>query len=129
MTSDRGPIETISAVTLAVAEMARSVAFYESLGFRLRYGGPEASFTSFDLRDGYLNLAAGEPPQAGAWGRVILYVDDVDAQYARAIEAGFEPEAPPRDAPWGERFFHLRDPDGHELSFARPLPGAAPAED
>jgi uncharacterized glyoxalase superfamily protein PhnB len=26
----------------------------------------------------------------------------------------------PRDAPWGERYFHMRDPDGHELSFARP---------
>jgi len=27
----------------------------------------------------------------------------------------------PRDAAWGERFFHLTDPDGHELSFAWPL--------
>jgi hypothetical protein len=22
---------------------------------------------------------------------------------------------------WGERYFHLTDPDGHALSFARPL--------
>jgi uncharacterized glyoxalase superfamily protein PhnB len=29
----------------------------------------------------------------------------------------------PADAPWGERYFHVRDPDGHELSFARPLAG------
>jgi uncharacterized glyoxalase superfamily protein PhnB len=27
----------------------------------------------------------------------------------------------PTDAPWGERYFHLRDPDGHELSFAKLL--------
>jgi uncharacterized glyoxalase superfamily protein PhnB len=27
-------------------------------------------------------------------------------------------EAPPRDAEWGERFFHLTDPEGHGLSFA-----------
>ncbi len=27
----------------------------------------------------------------------------------------------PRDAEWSERFFHTDDPDGHELSFARPL--------
>ena len=26
-----------------------------------------------------------------------------------------------RDAEWGKRFFHLTDPDGHELSFAWPL--------
>ena len=48
MSDERGPIETISAVTLAVTDMARSFAFYESLGFRLRYGGPDAAFTSFD---------------------------------------------------------------------------------
>jgi len=23
----------------------------------------------------------------------------------------------PRDASWGERYFHMPDPDGHELSF------------
>jgi hypothetical protein len=32
----------------------------------------------------------------------------------------------PRDAEWGERFFHLIDPDGHELSFARPLLAVSP---
>jgi uncharacterized glyoxalase superfamily protein PhnB len=30
---------------------------------------------------------------------------------------------PPRDAQWGERFFHVTDPDGHEISFAWPLEG------
>jgi len=30
----------------------------------------------------------------------------------------------PKDAPWGERFFHVTDPDGHEISFAEPLPVA-----
>ena len=121
MSADRGPIETISAVTLAVTDMARSFAFYESLGFRLRYGGPDAAFTSFELGDGYLNLQPARTPPAPGWGRVILYVDDVDAMHARAVGLGYEPEAPPRDASFGERFFHLRDPDGHELSFARPL--------
>jgi uncharacterized glyoxalase superfamily protein PhnB len=53
---------------------------------------------------------------------VIFHVHDVDALHARALAAGLAPEAPPRDAEWGERYFHLRDPDGHELSFARPLP-------
>jgi len=126
-----GPIETISAVTLATADMVRSCAFYRALGFRVRSGGPDAAFTSFELRDGSLNVSAGEGPphgslagsSAGSWGRVIIYVEDVDALHARALEAGLRPEAPPRDAPWGERFFHLRDPDGHELSFARPLAG------
>jgi uncharacterized glyoxalase superfamily protein PhnB len=37
------------------------------------------------------------------------------------IAAGYRPDTAPRDAEWGERFFHLTDPDGHELSFACPL--------
>jgi catechol 2,3-dioxygenase-like lactoylglutathione lyase family enzyme len=55
------------------------------------------------------------------WGRVIFYFADVDALYDHALAAGYQPATAPRDAEWGERFFHLTDPDGHELSFARPL--------
>jgi uncharacterized glyoxalase superfamily protein PhnB len=29
-------------------------------------------------------------------------------------------ENEPMNATWGERFFHLKDPDGYELSFAQP---------
>lgn len=104
--------------------MNRSVKFYESLGFIVRAGGEDADFTTFDLGSTSLNLIAGE--MAGAakwWGRVIFYVADVDALYALASMMALKPHAPPRDAPWGERFFHITDPDGHELSFARPLEG------
>jgi catechol 2,3-dioxygenase-like lactoylglutathione lyase family enzyme len=119
------PLESISAVTLATSDMAASVAFYESLGFPRRYGGPEADFTSFLVGPGYLNvqLDPDGAPVGRVWGRVIFWVDDVDAMYERALAAGHRPEAEPADAPWGERYFHLRDPDGHELSFARPLDG------
>jgi catechol 2,3-dioxygenase-like lactoylglutathione lyase family enzyme len=121
--------ESISAVTLMVSDMARAVAFYRSLGFVLRYGGEDAPFTSFTVGRGFLNLqradgppqAKATPPRSTGWGRVILYVSDVDAMYDHALSLKLRPEAPPRNAPWGERFFHLRDPDGHELSFARPL--------
>ena len=37
------------------------------------------------------------------------------------INAGLEPSFAPADAPWGERYFHIKDPDGHELSFAKPI--------
>lgn len=103
--------------------MGRAVAFYEMIGFRLLYGGGSADFTSFAVGPGFLNLQPDAARTAGEriWGRVIFHVDDVDAMYRRVVEAGFRPEAAPADAPWGERYFHLRDPDGHELSFARPI--------
>jgi catechol 2,3-dioxygenase-like lactoylglutathione lyase family enzyme len=118
---DRPRFRTISAVTLATHDMARAVRFYRALGFQLA-GGATTAFTSFVLGEGHLNLIAA-PPEArwGWWGRVIIHVEDVDALHARALSAGLAPHAEPRDAEWGERYFHVTDPDGHELSFARPV--------
>jgi catechol 2,3-dioxygenase-like lactoylglutathione lyase family enzyme len=124
VSTDHEPVlERISAVTLLTIDMARAVAFYQALGFHMLYGGPEAPFTSFRIGDGYLNLQLDPVglPRTETWGRVIMYVDDVDAMYRRALAAGIRPENPPADASWGERYFHVRDVDGHELSFARPL--------
>ncbi len=113
----------ISAVTLATHDMARAVRFYRGLGFDVASGGETAPFTSFAVGPGYLNLIAAAPDRRWAWwGRVIVHVDDVDRFYDRVRAQGLAPEAPPRDAEWGERYFHLLDPDGHELSFAQPLP-------
>ena len=115
-------IEAVSAVTLATHDMARAVRFYRALGFELAHGGVAATFTSFRAGGGYLNLMAQPAGRQWAWwGRVIFHCADVDALHARAIAAGYQPQAAPRDAEWGERFFHMTDPDGHELSFAWPL--------
>lgn len=115
-------IETISAITLGTHDMRRAVGFYRSLGFEVLHGGETSSFTSFRVGSGYLNLIAQpEDKRWSWWGRIIFYVSDVDAQYDRAVAAGWQPSTMPRDAEWGERYFHLSDLDGHELSFARPL--------
>jgi catechol 2,3-dioxygenase-like lactoylglutathione lyase family enzyme len=118
----RVSIESISATTLATHDMARSVRFYRDLGFELNYGGEEAAFTSFVVGTSYLNVVVAAPDRSWFWwGRVIFHVSDVDAVYERAVRRGLSPQFPPCDATWGERYFHITDPDGHELSFARPL--------
>jgi catechol 2,3-dioxygenase-like lactoylglutathione lyase family enzyme len=123
MDGSPGHIESIDAVTLATADMRASTAFYRALGFELVVGGTDAAFTTYRVGSGFLNiqLDAAHAPIPAIWGRVIFWVDDVDAIYARAIAAGYAPTAAPADAAWGERYFHVHDPDGHELSFARPL--------
>jgi catechol 2,3-dioxygenase-like lactoylglutathione lyase family enzyme len=115
-------IEKISAITFRVVNMKASVDFYgNGLGMELLYGGERASFSSLrasDSASAILNLEQGDSmPQ---WGRLIFHVTDVDAFWTHLRQKGFDPEVP-QDAPWGERYFHMRDPDGHELSFARPL--------
>ena len=102
--------------------MAAAVRFYRLVGFEMLYGGEVAGFTSFRAGTSFLNLIAAPADREWSWwGRVIFYESDVDALYERLVAAGIRPQAPPRDAEWGERFFHVSDPDGHEISFARPL--------
>lgn len=111
----------LSAITLATADMRASVEFYRALGFEVAHGGPGASFTTFVAGpDAYLNLVLSERPVQW-WGRAIFWVDDVDATYRQAMEAGLRPQSEPADATWGERYFHITDPAGHEISIARPL--------
>ena len=115
-------IGCISAITLATHDMGRAVRFYRALGFIVRSGGEGASFTSLHAGLSYLNLIAQRAERRWSWwGRVIFHVADVDAFHERARSAGLRPDGAPENASWGERFFHLTDPDGHELSFATPL--------
>jgi catechol 2,3-dioxygenase-like lactoylglutathione lyase family enzyme len=60
------------------------------------------------------------------FGRIIFHTDDVDKLYHQLKHdkyisklTTFENE--PTDAAWGERFFHMRDPDDYRLSFAQPI--------
>jgi catechol 2,3-dioxygenase-like lactoylglutathione lyase family enzyme len=114
-------VEKISAVTFRVADMKESVRFYRDvLGMELLYGGEGACFSSLRAKDpqsAILNLEQGDP--RARWGRLIFHVADVYTFWSHLKEKGFNPEVP-RDASWGERYFHMADPDGHELSFSRP---------
>ncbi|WP_428121327.1 VOC family protein [Candidatus Poriferisodalis sp.] len=114
-------IESINAITLRTADMAASVPFYEALGFELSYGGPDAPFSTLRSGHCFVNLIRVSTPAEAetGWGRVIFHVDDVDAIYQRALEAGLAPQAEPQDAPWGERMFPISDPSGHDLSIAK----------
>lgn len=81
------------------------------------------------LRAGAERETEGEGEQGcgrSDFGRIIFHTENVDGlyQYMRKEEffskhATFETE--PADAPWGERFFHIREPDGYQLSFAQPF--------
>ena len=113
-------VESLSALTLATSDMQRALTFYESLGFELARGSAAEAFATFRAGSQYLNISLESPEREPCWwGRAIFYVNDVDGMYQRALALGLATDFAPRDAPWGERYFHMSDPDGHELSFAR----------
>lgn len=123
--SKPSPIISLDAVTLEVSDMAATVAFFNTMGFdRIKFGGADAPFTSYKVGTSHLNLQLVDTVDNHSWGRPIFHVaavDDVDAAHAAAVAAGYEPDFEPTDAPWGERYFHIQDPDGHEISIACPL--------
>ena len=115
-------------------------------GFRLTYGGePSDSFTTFEIGKGsneaYLNLelidddgssdfyngsTLGKMKETEDFGRIIFHVENVDELYSymkynEYISKSIVFENEPANAPWGERFFHIREPNGYQLSFAQPL--------
>ena len=122
-------VSKISAVTLPISDMKKSVDFYSKVpNFKIVYGGSDSQFTSFlidDTAKSYLNLKLSKI-HSPDFGRIIFYTDDVDELFAymqndEIISGLGKLESKPRDATWGERFFHVLDPDGYKLSFATPI--------
>ena len=112
----------ISAVTFAVKDMERALEFYEKLGFDVIRGGFHASFSTLQTDNVIVNLIQQDSHEGQWWGRGIFRVEDVGEHYKALTAVGLTLDAPPHDASWGERFFHVTDLDGHELSFVQLLP-------
>lgn len=116
-------------MTIFTKDMKKSFEFYSKIpGFKLTFGGPMDDFTTFRVSNSprmYLNLETSKS-SGRDFGRIIFYTDNVDGLYTYLTnnkdfcELG-KFETKPRDASWGERFFHIRDPDGYQISFAMPL--------
>jgi catechol 2,3-dioxygenase-like lactoylglutathione lyase family enzyme len=123
----------ISAVTLKVSDMTRSCLFYSKLpGLTLCYGGSNEKFSSFEITNHrykpYINLELSPKIYKHIptiYFRIIFHTTDIDRLYSELRKdvnlsriIVFENE--PSNATWGERYFHLRDPDGYQISFATP---------
>ena len=60
----------------------------------------------------------GPKARGGATSSLMIYTEDVDAAFERAISAGATAERPPEDQFWGDRMGSLVDPFGHSWSLA-----------
>jgi catechol 2,3-dioxygenase-like lactoylglutathione lyase family enzyme len=128
----------IHVVTLAVDDLARSLAFYrDGLGFEspgivgTEFVGdatnPGGAAAMFELEGGLILSLYGRddlakdagipvgPPSSGEFslGHAVASREDVDAVLARAVAAGASPLGEPHDRPWGIYSAYFRDPDGH----------------
>jgi catechol 2,3-dioxygenase-like lactoylglutathione lyase family enzyme len=114
----------LNALGVVASDMARSIAFYRLLGLDVPETPDEGHVDTF-LPNGVRFMLDSEDTVRSfqpAWTRetgnqVAMAFEcesaaEVDAVYARVVEAGFEGEKAPWDAFWGQRYAQLRDPDG-----------------
>jgi PhnB protein len=81
------------------------------------------------LSDPFPQFQARPPKEIGGTSvGVFLYVDDVDAVYKQAIDAGATSTMEPADQFWGDRFGSVTDPFGHSWQIATHVEDVSPEE-
>ena len=106
----------------AVRNSAQAIDFYKrAFGARerSRFAGPDGTVVHAELEIGDSVFMLGEaikaPPHAM---QVMMYVDDCDAVYKRAVSAGAVAKEPVTDQFWGDRAGRVKDPFGNEWYIA-----------
>ena len=61
-------------------------------------------------------------------GAMLLYVEDCDAAFKRAVEAGCASTQEPKDEFWGDRFAKVTDPFGHQWTVSTHVEDVSPEE-
>ena len=126
---------------LCVDDAAAAIDFYVSVfgaEERLRIPGPGGKIGHAELRLGdSLIMLADEFPEINALGpksvggspvTLSLYVADVDATFARALEAGATSLREVENQFYGDRSGMLRDPFGHHWSVSSHVEDVSPEE-
>ena len=116
-----------------IADIDRSVAFYERLGFEELRRMPirdEATNVFMGLPgDGprlelTFNHGVTEPYELGTgYGHIAVTIEDLDATLERLSAAGIEPERAPYSVrEGGSRLCFVRDPDGYRIELIERAP-------
>ena len=103
---------------------------------RLRFTDDEGTVTHAELTIGGGEVFLGHPGSdyrnprdLDAFTHLVhVYVQDVDAHHARAVEAGAPIRGELQDTPYGDRRYDTEDPEGHRWSFAQVVNERAPEE-
>ncbi|MEI5097882.1 VOC family protein [Streptomyces sp. PmtG] len=114
-------------IGVVTSDMAASLAFYRRLGLAFPAGAeelphveatlPGGTRVAFDTEDTIRSFAPHWRPPVSS-GRIGLAFhcgtrEGVDAVYEELVAAGHPAELKPFDAPWGQRYAVVLDPDGN----------------
>ena len=127
-------------VILTVDDAAKAIDFYKQA-----FGATEISRLPMGDKIGHAELQIGDTrimlndefPERGNLGpkarggspvSLIIYTDDVDSSFKKAIDAGATQTMPVEDQFWGDRMGGLTDPFGHKWSIATHVEDVPPEQ-
>lgn len=119
-------------VAAAIDWLSRAFGFEETL----RFADDDGTVTHAELAlgDGVVYLGHPgpdyrSPKRVGASSHLVhVYVEDVDAHHARAVEAGAPALGELEDTPYGDRRYDAEDLEGQRWSFAQRMKDVAPED-
>ena len=120
---------------------AKAIEFYtKAFGAQetVRMPGPDGSIMHAEIKIGNSMLMLSDEnkdrgqlsPESlgGSPCSIMLYADDVDQVFSRAVAAGAKAEMPPADMFWGDRMGNIVDPFGHKWAIATHKEDLSPEE-
>jgi len=126
---------------LVVESAAEAIEFYSrAFGAQelYRMPGPDGSVMHAEFRIGDSNVMIADEntpmgsksPKTlgGSPASLLLYVEDVDAAFQQAVDAGATVVMPVADMFWGDRYGKLQDPFGHDWSVATHIEDVSPEQ-
>ena len=116
----------LAAIGIVTRDTAESCRFYRTLGLDVPEPPAEGDHFDLELPNGLrlmwdtetlIKQLDPEWQRPQGQGMTLAFqcadADDVNATYARLLEAGFEGKKEPYDAFWGQRYANVVDPDGN----------------
>lgn len=116
----KGGKAAIDFYTRAFAAVEEYRAYGED-GERIMHARIRVNGAAILLSDDFPEFRGGGEAPAPVGVTIHLEVDDADAWWKRAVDAGAEIRMPLGDQFWGDRYGQLKDPCGHSWSIGMPI--------
>ena len=125
----------LDAIGVIVSDMDRAIDFYRRVGLvfpadtvdevHAEAVGPGGLRLMLDTEASVMSFSDWRPPTGGSPRTALAFLCDgaaeVDRLFQELVTAGGHGYLPPFDAPWGQRYATIHDPDGNAVDLFAPL--------
>ncbi len=122
----------LDAIGVIVSDMARAFDFYRLVGLEFEGDdvhaeatGPGGLRVMLDSEASVMSFSNWQPPIGGGPRTALAFLcdsrEEVDTRFEELVTAGGHGHLPPFDAPWGQRYATVHDPDGNAVDLFAPL--------